>query len=83
MPSRLQLLVVFWSTGAAAIFLTQALITGEPLTLATAVVLSPVACLGATLYYWLPAYRGLVAELVIRIGASSRATVKRGSTSTW
>ena len=76
-PSRLQLLVVFWCTGAAGIFLTQALVTGDPLTLLPALVLTLVACLGAMASYWIPPCQRLIAAMDARIGPASRATSKR------
>jgi hypothetical protein len=75
-PSRLQLLVVFWSTGAAAICLMQALIAGDPLTLVPALVLSLAACLGATAAQWVPAYQRVTAAMGARIGPASGTASK-------
>jgi hypothetical protein len=70
-PSRLQLLVVFWSTGAAAICLMQALIAGDPLTLVPALVLSLAACLGRSVGSCLPTRHG-------RHGRPDRPRVRHG-----
>jgi hypothetical protein len=81
MPSRLQLLVVFWGTGAAGIFLMQGLLAGDRLTLVVAMALALVACLGATAARWIPASQRLVAAMCARIGPTPRATSERTSPS--
>lgn len=81
MPSRLQLLVVFWGTGAAGICLMQALLAGDRLTLLPALALSLVVCLGATASRWIPSYQRLVAAIGVRVGPTPRTTSKRTSPS--
>ena len=81
MPSRLQLLVVFWGTGAAGIFFMQGLLAGDRLTLVAAMALAFVACLGATASHWLPSYHRLVAAMCARTDPTSGATSKRTSAS--
>ena len=76
MPSRLQLLVVFWSTGAAAICLMQALIAGDPLSLVPALALSLAASLGVTASQWIPTYQRLVAAMGARSDPAARAASK-------
>ena len=81
MPSRLQLLVVFWGTGAAGICLMQALTAGDRLALGLGLALSLVACLGATVAQWsAPGRRGLVA-LGVPLDAASRAAPRREAAS--
>jgi hypothetical protein len=77
MPNRLQLLVVFWSTGAAGIFLTQALTAGDPSALAPALALGLAACLGATTSRWLPACQRRTAAMGARFGTAPEA--RRGA----
>jgi hypothetical protein len=81
MPSRLQLLVVFWGTGAAGIFFMQGILAGDRPTLVAAMALAWVACLGATASRWLPFYQRLVAAMCARIAPASGATSKRTSPS--
>jgi hypothetical protein len=78
-PSRLQLLVVFWGTGAAGICLTQALTAGDRLALGLGLVMSVAACLSATVAQWsAPCRRGLVA-LGVRLDVASHAPARRGA----
>ena len=81
MPNRLQLLVVFWGTGAAGICLMQGLLAGDRLPLVAAIALALVVCLGATASHWNPSYLRLVAAIGARIGPTSRAAAKRPSAS--
>jgi hypothetical protein len=81
MPSRLQLLVVFWGTGAAGICFMQGLLADNRLPLVAAMALALVVCLGATASRWIPSYQRLVAAIGARIGPTSRAAAKRAPAS--
>jgi hypothetical protein len=81
MPNRLQLLVVFWGTGAAGICLMEGLLAGNRLPLVVAMALALVVCLGATASHWIPYYQRFVAAIGARIGPTSRAAARRSSAS--